>query len=410
MGKSYDLGALVKEDVASNEQSLLFDSGNVSFTSEPATDDFYVGIDCGSTQTRAVVVPHSVVETEPDLAVWFERSVVFPSVSKLIEEDRQVKYRSPLLADRLDSCFSVNGGEAHRIVRGSKALDYEVKQNELYASEKKIDSGALRFNIIDAIGFCFVQFSAQSGNPIPSEVSVRLNVALPPDDLKTAAALDKIKNELRVIRWAWCDKEPMTIRIKDFDVCSEPEAQVKAYYSLHDVDLPEEVVMVEVGGRNGATALLLRGETLEQGDRAIEVSGTQLLDKIGDEYMSLFGGKMPSMRYLQSAIQTGQMKHGNEYRDITDIIKKSKDLIAEDIFYKLQSNVISRQTVIAMQTLDVIVLGGRVFDPGDYNYSVAVKFKELMKTVSPATQVVVLGENLIPQGLVLKYISDRLQD
>ena len=241
-------------------------------------------------------------------------------------------------------------------------------------------------------------------------MSVRLNIALPPDDLKMAAALDKIRKELRVVRWSWCGHPAITLKIKDFDVCSEPEAQIKAYYAMHDIDIPEGVVMVEVGGRNGATALVVNGATLEQGDRAIEVSGTQLLDRIGDEYMSLYGGRMPSMRHLQQAIQTGKMKHGSEYRDIIDIVRKCKDLLAEDLFYKLQSGVISRQTAVSMQTIDVVVLGGRVFSGGQYNYSVAKRFKELLHSVSPATQVIVLEDNLIPKGLVLKYLTDQLED
>jgi hypothetical protein len=388
-----------------NEQGLLVETTEVSSEGESG-DTYFVGIDCGSTQTRAVIVPFEVINTVEDIGSWFEIGVVIPSVSKPIPLEKDVKYKTHKLIDMMDSTFSFNGGQPYRVVRGSKALEYEVVQYELVASERKVDSEALRINIADAIGYAFIQYAAKTGKPFPKQIYIHLSVALPPDDVKMISALEQIKSDLKVINWEWCGKHSMTIKITSFKVMSEPEAQAKAYYVLKGEDFPEELIMLEVGGRIGATSILINGGPLEQAAKPIEQSGSKLLDKLGDEYTLQHGVKMPSIRHLMSAIKSGKMKYGNGYHDIVDIIKRCKDEIASDLFYKLQSNVISRQTVVTMESVNMILLGGRVFDPGDYGYSVSVKFKELLKVVSPGTLCEVVRNNLIPQGLVISDISD----
>jgi hypothetical protein len=392
-------------EVDENEQGLLLDTTDVT-SAESDQSTFFVGIDCGSTQTRVVVVPYETVNSVDDIGSWFDIGAVIPSVSKPIPLNKGIRYKTHKLVDMMDSVFSFNGGQPYRVVRGSKALEYEVVQYELIASERKVDSEALRVNIADAIGYAFVQHSAKTGIPMPKTVYVHLSVALPPDDVRMHSALEQIKSDLKVVNWEWCGKESIVVKITSFKVMSEPEAQAKAYYVLKGEEFPEELVMLEVGGRNGATSILINGGPIEQASKPIDQSGSKLLDKIGDEYIAQFSGKMPSSRHLMSAVRTGKMKYGNEYRDIVNIITRCKDDVAEDLFYKLQSNVISRQTVVSMESINMILLGGRVFDPGDYNYSVARKFKELLKQVSPGTLCEVVRTNLIPQGLVISDISD----
>ena len=71
-------------------------------------------------------------------------------------------------------------------------------------------------------------------------------------------------------------------------------------------------------------------------------------------------------------------------------------------------SVLIKQTVVSIETLNEILLSGRVFLPGDYNYSVASKFTSLVLQASPHTVVKVVEKNMIPQGLVLLYLYEKV--
>ena len=407
---NYNLSKLGKTEVDSNEEKLLLDSSVVSFSSEGAIGSkiYYVGIDCGSTQTRVTMVSHDDLSQE-NLDNFFSVNCVVPSVSKSIPFDRQLTYKSSALIDRLDSSFSVNNKELVRVVRGPKTLEFETKQNEFIASERKVDSTSLYYNIVDSIGYGLIQHSIETGVPVPSVVDLYLAIALPPDDLRMSTALSKIKSELQTVSWTWCSKKPINMRIKDFRMYSEPECQIKAYYSLAGEEMPEEVLIVELGGRNGSTTVLINGAVIEQTARSIEQSGSQLLTQLGDECVIAFGGKPPATRHLMHALKTGNLKIGDDYVDIVDIIKRCKISVAENLFHRIQSEVISRQTSLtSLTSLNIIVLGGRMFDSGAYDYSISQRFGELLHEVSPRTKCVVLPENFISRGAALMYMSEAL--
>lgn len=403
------VGSISKIIVENNEKMLITDIGDVSIDME-ASEKFYCGIDCGSTQTRVVLVPESGI-SNPDLKEWFKIYTVIPSKSKSVPFERKLKPRSNLLYDNMDSIFCIDSVNELRLVRGSKINDIELAEKELTASSKKVTSETLRYNIVDAIGYNLVQYYAKENRGIPGNISISLSIALPPDDLLDKDIF-KLRTQLSKFRWSLSGRMDhfVQVTVTDLAAYSEPEAQVTAYYLFSDEEAPEEVLLLESGGRNSAPVILLNGNPVGTGLKSIDQSGSKLLDKIGLAYMNYSGKRMPDIRHLEHAVKTGRIKSGNGFEDITDIVKKCKDEVAEDLFQRLQADVLSKQTIVRLETLNEILLSGRVYLSGEYDYSVANRLKKLIHAVSPDTEVKVLRRNLIPQGLVLLYLFDKVLD
>lgn len=381
------------------------------------TASFYCGMDCGSTQTRSVCMPTYLLnesssgedDASGDIEEWFRRFLVIPSISKSVPLTMAIKARSNLLFDNLDSVFSINGKEEIRLVRGSRINDVESAQKELVASTKKVTSEVILFNVVDAIGYNLVENAARTGEDLPARVELDLVVALPPDDMlekEIASFRDKLK------RFTWIMSNRMQgcieITIRTVAAYAEPTAQIQAYFTFSGEDAPEEALLLESGGRNSSPVIFMNGAPTGSGLRSIEQSGVKLLDRLGIKYMEKFGGKVPNRRLLEQAIRTGKMKYGNDTRDVVDLIKECKDEVAEDLFQRLQSEVISRQSAVTLESLNLILFSGRVYQAGDYHYSVANKLKSLIQAVSPATEVKIVDKNRIPQGLVLLYLLDKV--
>ena len=392
------------------EEDMLLDEISQIDITPGGEASFFCGIDCGSTQTRSVLTPKNlVVQEDGDIEEWFKRYIVIPSLSKIAPKNLSLRTRSNRLYDNLDSIFSINGDPEVRLVRGSRVNDVEAADQELVASSKKVTSDILLFNIVDAIGYNLALFYTKIGKPIPSNVSIDLIVALPPDDM-LERDIGGLRGKLENFTWSIPMKMlgDVEITVTAFAAYPEPFAQVQAYYCLADEEVPEEVLLLESGGRNSSPVILLDGAPVGFGLKSIEQSGSMLLDRIGRAYIEEYGGKAPGRRLLEQAVRTGNMKFGNASRDITGIIKTCKDAVAMDLFQKLQSDIISKQTTVNFESLNAVLLSGRVYREGEYGYSVAAKLESLIKAVSPATQVKIIDENRIPEGLVLLYLNDKI--
>jgi hypothetical protein len=398
----------ISKSIAEDSESMLMTNISDIKVDTEREETFYCGIDCGSTQTRIILVPESKV-ANPDLEEWFKVYAVIPSKSKNVEISEKLKPRSNLLFDNMDSVFSINAGQTVRLVRGAKINDVEIAEKELIASSKKVTSETLRYNIVDAIGYNLVQYYTKLDQDIPGNIKILLSIALPPDDL-----LDKdieiLRSQLSRFSWSLVGRMGghIEVSITSLAAYSEPEAQATAYYLFAEGDVPEEVLLLESGGRNSAPVILVNGNPIGAVLKSIDQSGSKLLDKIGTAYVREYGGRMPSIRHLENAVKTGKIKTGNTYMDITPIIKSCKDQVAEDLYQRLLSEVLSKQTVVSLETLNEILLSGRVFLEGDYNYSVASKFTSLVLQASPHTVVKVIQKNMIPQGLILLYLYEKV--
>ncbi|GHU53015.1 hypothetical protein AGMMS49975_10070 [Clostridia bacterium] len=392
---------LAKSVVDDNESGLLSEIKTV-YVDPAKSREFICGADCGSTQTRIKLMPMELAGAD-DISNWFEIGVVIPSKSKPVSTSKTLKPRSVRLHDNMDSLFSINAGNSVRLVRGSKFDDVEMAEKEFYAASKKINSDVLKYNIADGIGYALAQHYGVSGEAAPGQIKCRLTLALPPDDI-LERDIEKFRAEFKRFTWSLPGrtKASIEITIADIAIYSEPEAQIKAHYTFSD----EDALLLESGGRNSAPVIFKNGGVIDVGQKSIEQSGSKLLDRIGNAYVAQYGGKLPQVRYLEQAVRTGKMKSGNTYVDITELVKQCKDEVAEDLFQKLQSDVLSKQSVVSLDTLNVVLLSGRVYFGGDYRYSVADKLQQLIKSVSPHTDVVVLGDNLIPQGLILLYLLE----
>ena len=74
----------ISKSIAEDSESMLMTNISDIKVDTEREETFYCGIDCGSTQTRIILVPESKV-ANPDLEEWFKVYAVIPSKSKNVE-------------------------------------------------------------------------------------------------------------------------------------------------------------------------------------------------------------------------------------------------------------------------------------------------------------------------------------
>jgi hypothetical protein len=397
---------LARTVVDGGEDCLLFEVGPVAMDNNTVLE-CVVGIDCGSTQTRAKVVPIKTMEQAKTLGEWFNIGIVIPSVSKIAPLNAELNRRTLAMYDNLDSVVSINSGNRIRIVRGSMLADVAGANNELVLATKKIKNEVLIYNIVDAIGYSLLRNAVMNGELMPGTVHAKLSLAMPPDDVFSPDV--KIFSS-KFEKFTWKHKSimyPITVHITDIKVYAEPDLQVRGYYTLiEDGKIPEEIILLESGGRNSSPAVFLNGSVTGDTSQSIDISGSKLLHELGISLMQKYGIQMPLHRILEHALRTGEFKSGNTMKDVTDIVKSCKKALGQDLFMRFKGEVLSLQKNVSMNSLNLVLLSGRLFLPGEYNYSVAEEFKRRLKAEAPDTEVIVLSENLIPEAAVLAFAGD----
>lgn len=390
----------VKEQLEEGEE-LLHKVYN--FKNKPGRKEVVIaGIDGGSTQTRVLLITKEGFDSE--------KVYTIPSNHGILADDRTVIPKSGKLYDRLDS-YLIDERDMqstmftkHRVLRGTKLKDTNLGEKRIDSTTQKISNVSFYDNIIDAIGY---SLAMEYDSEIPEEVEFYAGIALPPDDISSEKNTHAFKKNL-IGDFKWSHKESgvvIKIKIKAVEVSTEPEACVKAFYASQDCDVPELCLHVNGGGRSIGVELLENGDAIASASRTLAYGGTQLLDKLGNNYIQEHGGRIPTYAALSRAIKTGMMKDGASLIDVADLVKTTKDQFAEDIMSDIMAQVFDQQTRITLTDIEEITVSGRLFAKGDYDYSIAEKLKQLFAKESPNTNFVMLSDNLIPLGLVMAVYS-----
>lgn len=387
-----------------------------------------IGIDGGSTQTRSVVIDASEMEEiGPEL---LEPVYVIPSSSKTVPDGRKIEPKSTVLYDNMDSIItntSSNVGDSLvskvRLVRGTKAVDIEEKENRLKSTTQKSKDSTFYYNLLDNMAYAICQ---KYSGAIPTKVEVFLAASLPPDDINDKNIADMRKN-LESYRWQHVSGVSIDFTFKSVITMTEPEAAIKAFYALSGEELPEATLHIEGGGRSIGVEILLGGDSLSSAQKTLEYGGKQLAQSLNDLYVAEYGGSGLSNQVLEKALRTGKVKDGNDLIDVMHLIAKIDQTFALKIVDDIIDKVFDTQTQVGIRQLNKISVSGRLMSrtmrpapqegelpDAEDQYSKGVSIADSLKTrfaeLTPKTEFVHIEGNYIPAGLALEGIINFTDD
>lgn len=374
------------------------------------TEEVLAVVDGGSTQTRGILLD---LKNLTKFESYLDQVFTIPSMSAAVLDNREIEPKGETLYDRLDSSI-VNLEPLTdaifrqiRLVRGSKFLDVEMTENRLGSSTQKTSDPTYYYNLIDNLGYqCMVRYGSQ----VPEKIKVFLGVSLPPDDLNKKNQ-EFFRENLKSFKWSHVDSGvKIEFEFAEVYTMTEPEAYVKAYYTLSGQETPDFVLHLEAGGRSIGAEILRYGKSLKGGQKTLTFGGTQLLELLADLYVEEYGGAKPKREVLEEAIRTGKVRYGNSTRDVVPLISKAKAEMATRIFTETRREVFDVQSKVAMTDLNVISVSGRMLDGGEYGVSIADFLKERFKEVTPHSDFLHVEGNYIPQGLLINSILDFFED
>lgn len=365
-----------------------------------------LAVDGGSTQTRSILLD---TEKLGHYVKYLQDIFTIPSMSVSVNGDHDIVPVTKRLYDTMDSVIVNTSGSSdalltrERVVRGSKVLAVENSENRIGSSTLKTEDPTFYLNLLDNAGNAIIR--SYSG-ALPEKVEIYLSIALPPEDTHELSVA-RLRHNLS--RYKWMHKDSglsFEFAFTKFVVMTEPEAEVKAYYTLQQEEEPEYTLHFNGGGRSIGVEILMNGKSVKNAQKTLDFGGTQLLDLIGGNYVrSGQGRRTPRRDRLEEAVRTGMLKDGNSYIDIRDIIVEAKKEFGRRIFLDSRSKVFDLQSRVVPTDLNVISVSGRLFDKGEYGFSVAETLLSMYNDLTPSTETAHFTESYIPQGLLLEGIT-----
>lgn len=362
-------------------------------------ENLIVGVDGGSTQTRVSFVRLA------DEFVSVNNVYVIPSALSILTDGSVLKEKSPNLYDNLESMIidkapnPYNIFDKARVIRGTKLVDYGQIVSRINSSVQKVDTPAFYINFIDSIGYGLVMDCEKRGMTLAGKYNVSLSCSLPPDDVKSVRNKETFLNYIKnLFIWNFQGNE-IEINIVDCYITTEPEAAGRCAFALAEEEIPSRSFVIDGGGRSIGSEILRDGKVFDKTSIAYRYGGTQLLQDLAQECISEFGGTSPSEEVLKEALKTGLLRKGRSSIDISELIKKCKDTLAKTLFADVITQVFDSQRDVSLEDIETVVVSGRLFDSGEYDYSIMDEFLNLFKERNPEVEVISLeGNYLIPMG------------
>lgn len=370
-------------------------------------ENLIVGVDGGSTQTRV-----SFMRLADELGS-LEEVYVIPSALSILYDGSNLKEKSNSLYDNLESTIidkalsPYNIFDKVRVIRGTKLVDHGQTVSRINSSVQKVDTPAFYINIIDSIGYGLVMDCAKRGMSLAGTYNVSLACSLPPDDVKSVKNKETFLKYIKNL-FIWNFKgEEININIVNCYITTEPEASGRCAFTLSGEEIPGKSFVVDGGGRSIGSELLIDGKVFDKTSMAYRYGGTQLIQDLAQECLSEFGGTAPSEESLKEALRTGLLRKGRSLQDISEIIRTCKDRFARTLFADIITQVFDSQRTVALEDVETIVFSGRLFNSGDYDYSIKNEFLRLFKQKNPEVEVISIEDSyLIPIGnAIIAYLE-----
>lgn len=373
------------------------------------------GVDCGSTQTRVIIIG------ENDDTDALDEMYVIPSNHSSISSYEEILSQSPRLYDNMDSWITSLSNKPDglfdkvRVLRGTKQSDANVPIQRINSTRQKIDTSGFYLNIIDGIALALIQ----RGGDLYSDYDVYLGTSLPPDNIFSKRSREIFEN--RMTRSFTYDNKSLgvtfNINIKKVVEQTESESEIRAYSIKNDVDTEDQTsLLIEVGGSTVGTAILKGNTSVKTAGKTFRYGGTQLRNLLGNIIEEEVG--TTTDKQLRIALEEGTVRNrGKGVTDVTEQVCKAKKEFARQIYSDVFADVFDQlgNSDTELEDITNVYFGGRCFLPGNYNpetgegYSLAQPLAELLTNDLPDAEFVTISENLIPYGnAILAY--ERLSE
>lgn len=392
-------------------EELLGKAYNI--TTVDRVEKILVGQDCGSTQTRCVILKQGEGEEE------LEKVYTVPSVFSSLQSYEEILPQGDRLYDNMDAWITSSSSEPDglfdkiRVLKGTKRSDANVSTNRINSTKQKIDTPAFYLNSIDSIVYSLIM----KGGPIAKEYNVYLGITLPPDNVVSKPNRDLFFR--RIIRSFDFENKDLGIKtkinIKNVEVQTEPEAVLRGYkvkYSEEDEEGEDKVaLMIEIGGSTVGTAIIQEGTSIRAAAQTLNYGGTQLQNSLGSLFSEKHGGGNITQKQLKLALENGIIKaKGKGHLDVTDECILAKKEFASRVYSDLYNNVFDQlgNSEVDMVDIGQVYFGGRTCNSGSYNeeypngYSITQPLAEMLKKDLPDAEFITVPDNLIPYGNAIK--------
>lgn len=402
----------------------------------PNRVDMVAGIDAGSTQTRVALadardVPALIDNSNPSKVLEIlKKTYIIPSTYATAGDNREILPASDNLEDNYDSTIVAVRVSAerpmltrHRVLRGRKMDDIKgVVARFMDSSTNKSDNYVFYTNIIDALGYAVLQ---KYNNAVPREVNLQLFLSVRPKELSSICRTKMIENLVGQFLFSWKDVS-ITININHLEFSTEPEAQVfgtttmcDLHYANGDGEKYKEqadnladtgtYIHIEGGGSSIGVEVIHNGQLVDSCSSTFQLGGNYM-QQIFIDHMSDFMGRTVSTTAADEALRTTLLRDGRETLDVSEIVADVKNQVAMDIVERIRHNVIDTNHWLSIQDVMFVSLGGRLFLPDEHGISIGEYLEKYIHQMSPNTEVIVLGDNYIPQGNLVMAVNEAIEN
>lgn len=375
----------------------------------------YIGMDCGSTATRALRFSLTDVNSSELHTLSAEYGTVNTDLSYLKTSNTLYDNLEFIINDVTSGKQNPRFLNAH-IIKGGLQKKLNISDERMTGSQTKAGADITYVNIITN---CVLKALIKMSDSMTrySKVLADLTVALRTEDTKSTSRVAAFKEELAGM---YTVEMP---RIKDLSgqpfkvlICfsgdaiyveDEATAATRYWCTINHKSLNnyKRVIGIDGGGSTFGYSYLEDGELIKSGSRTDVFGGTQLEQDIAEQIDAELGCGEPSLLEIREALATAQRQDGNGFTPIVDQIKECKKTFAKRVISGL-SNLLARNTLKTTQ-INLIVCSGGCFsesiDPQTKEVvvpSLKEYIEKIWKKTSPNTEFSVIQEkNPIVYGL-----------
>ena len=352
-----------------------------------------VAQDLGSTETRTICFDlnanlSDILKVDSNYAVVFRDMSCVSARSKDLFSQLEMVVTDLTADQKAMPLFNTV-----RVIKGPLMHVINSHVTRTTANSSKIDQVPTFVNALTNIALMILLRAAEMGSMPSGVVPVDMTVSLPPEDTSTPVRVNmfssRIAGEYSVefVRLGCTVK--FSIAEDAVHIFSESNAVAIAQQANSPINEGDTVAFIDVGGRSTGYSFVHNGVLLEDGCVTESIGGQKLKELIAQRASNMLNTQMPSDEVIMRALDTGKIRLGTKFMDISSAITESKHEIAEQIFNGFML-AMDRNDLQAQQ-ITRVYCSGRTFGVSkDEEYvtspSIMSILEELFKERAPYTE------------------------
>lgn len=352
-----------------------------------------VAQDLGSTETRTICFDlnanlSDILKVDSNYAVVFRDMSCVSARSKDLFSQLEMVVTDLTAEQKAMPLFNTV-----RVIKGPLMHVINSHVTRTTANSSKIDQVPTFVNALTNIALMILLRAAEMGSMPSGVVPVDMTVSLPPEDTSTPVRVNmfssRIAGEYSVefVRLGCTVK--FSIAEDAVHIFSESNAVAIAQQANSPINEGDTVAFIDVGGRSTGYSFVHNGVLLEDGCVTESIGGQKLKELIAQRASNMLNTQMPSDEVIMRALDTGKIRLGTKFMDISSAITESKHEIAEQIFNGFML-AMDRNDLQAQQ-ITRVYCSGRTFGVSkDEEYvtspSIMSILEELFKERAPYTE------------------------